>query len=179
MKLEQLTEVVGQAQAWVELRKKEAETAGHSWFARATAEEMEEMKNERFQVSTLEGKASSSGQFDAIIKIKDITESIPTGLEWEIIEEELQFLLSSLSQQKQVLSQLKDLSSATLQNVVQVAPNWEIDQAGGSLYTISGQRLGWAGDLTTGTWTYDSDKGLASASDQNSRALEKILSCEQ
>ncbi len=153
MKLQQLQEVVGKAQAWVDLRKKEAQTAGHSWTARATAEELDEMMNEQYQVTILEGKATSSGQFDAVIKVTDLSDPIPTGLAWEIIENELTFLQSSLTGQKQEAQNMKDRSNAALQNIIQVAPNWEINQASGNSYTISGPRLGWSDDLTSGTWT--------------------------
>ena len=179
LKLQQLMEVVDQARAWVDLRKQEAETAGHSWTARATAEEMSSMKNDQYQVTTLEGKATSSGTFDAVIKVTDLTTSVQAGRFWEDIEEELTFLQSSLSGQKQSSLQIVERANATLQNIIQVAGNWEIDQFNGNTYTISGPRLGWSDDLTTGTWTYNRDTGDATPSDTGSLSLEKILNCEQ
>ena len=170
-----LAQVVTPAQEWVELQEDKAKDRGYTWVAHMTAEGLDKLKNDTYQVTTLRGQGTSSGEFNAEIKVTDLTAVTQAGRDWKDIDDELIFLKSALEKRKQEKVVSRDLAVSTLQSVISYQQNWEIKKINSTTYNFSGPRLGWEGDLTNGKWTYLTDTGEARPIDDWGSALKKVL----
>jgi hypothetical protein len=179
-KLLELEQVVGPALEWIEKQKVELldEHKYGSWHSRVTPESLAQFKNDQYQVTALEllvhGIGTPDQKFDTVIKVMDLSTKIPS--DWETIENELKGRKSILEQQRQITLEAGHLSSSTLLSVIEHSGDWAIQKINSTTYSISGPGLGIAGELTTGNWTYNRASQEIIPSDNQSSALQDILS---
>ncbi len=175
-KLLKLEQVVIPALEWVELQKDQAKTYGASFAAQVNAEGLDKLKNDQYQVTTLEGKGNTSGQFLPLMKVTDrITNST---LEWEKFDSELKSLRDTLTKRRQEKLEAQILSSQILLEIINHREDWQIEKLDDTTYSISGSYLGLADGPSNGKWTYHRDTGEIEPSDSKSTALKKVLTAE-
>jgi hypothetical protein len=179
-KLLKLQQVMVLAQEWIENQKVKLleEYKSGSWHSRVTPESLDKFKNDQYEVTALEltvhGIGTPNQEFDDVIKVMDLATKIPS--DWETIENELKWRQSILEQQRQELLEAGHLSASTLLSVIGHSGDWEIQKINNTTYSISGLGLGMDGELTTGNWTYDRASQKIIPTDNQSSALQDILS---
>ncbi len=179
-KLLKLEQVVGPALEWIEKQKVELldEHKYGSWQSRVKSESLAQFKNDQYQVTALEllvhGIGTPDQEFDTVIRVMDLSTKIPS--DWETIENELKWRKSVLEQQRQIKLEAGHISSSTLLSVIEHSGDWTVQKINSTTYSISGPGLGIAGVLTTGNWTYNRTSQEIIPSDNQSSALQDILS---
>ncbi len=175
-KLLKLEQVITPALEWVERQKDKARTQGASFVSQVNAEGLDKLKNDQYQVTTLEGKGNTSGQFTPIIRVTDLTTN--TTRDWEKFDSELKFLRSTLKEQRQERLAAGILSAQTLLEIINYWEDWDIKKLNETTYSISGPHLGLADGPAKGKWTYYKHTGESKPTDNESAALKKLLAAE-
>ena len=179
-KILKLDQVVTMALEWEAYQKNRAkdEDYAFSWVNAVNPEGLDKLKNDKYQVTMLRGKGTSSGEFTATIRVTDLTLVIKIERNWQDIDNELKTHKALLEQQKQDKLANAELALSTLKSMVQSSETWEIDTVDATTCNVKGNGLGWEGKLTTGIWTYYRNTGELRPSYINSEALRKVLSIE-
>lgn len=176
LKLEQ---VVSPALQWLEFQKTRDFRAG-DWRVSVTPEGLAQLKNDQYGVTKIEFYISQAGSpaadISSTLKVTDLS----TGMiyNWEEIKNTLESTKSSLEQQWQEKLKYRELSTSTLNNVMENWRNWKVKRINQSVYEITGTGLGWADKLVVGAWTYYLDKKELIPADEPSRALQRVLLAE-
>lgn len=175
LKLEQ---VAAPALKWVNYRKTVEYNTGSVWNVRVLDEGLTRLKNDRYQIKTLDFQAiqvrGTEWEFSATIRVLDLA----TGATYDLdaIASELKSLKSSLEKQRQEKLAKRALAIATIKNTVGYVDSWKVESITKNAYRIKGMGLGWAERLTEGQWTYHKDKKSMVPADKPSMALESVLS---
>ena len=178
LKLEQ---VVKPALEWAEYQKELAKekTRGSSWIVSVDSEELDKFKNDQYQVTKLEMLADKIGtedeEFSTTIEVTDLTATVKEKRDWESIDSELKRRKTTIEQRWQTKVEKGQLSITTFTNVIESWENWEVQKLNKTTYSISGNGLGWAEELTAGKWTYYRDRREIIPADKPATALKKIL----
>ena len=181
-KIAKLEQVLAPALKWVEYQKTLNYEKGYGWKKQVSQEGLDKLKNDQYQIVTLESVANldSSGtgwQFSSDIRVMDLkTNEI---YKVDVIKNELKQLKDSLNQQMQEKLDSRALSLSTLKSVLVSAKDWEIQETNDNTYSLSGPGLGWAEKLTTGQWIYQRDKKEMTPANDPSIALGNILSARR
>lgn len=179
-KLMKLDQVIVPALEWIENQKVELldEHKYGSWHTRVTPESLEKFKNDRYEVTALElsvrGIGTPNQEFYTVVKVTDLATKIQS--DWETVQSELKWRQSTLEQRRQIILEAGHLSASTLLSVIENSGGWEIRKINDTTYSISGTGLGVAGELTTGEWTYYRASKQSIPTDNQSSALQNILS---
>jgi hypothetical protein len=179
-KLLELEQVIAPALEWIENQKIEIvkEHRYGSWHSRVTPESLAEFKNDQYEISALEFYARGIGtpnqKFDTVIKVIDLDTKMQS--DWDTVEGELNWRKSTLENSRRAKLNEGQLSSSTLNNVIECLGDWDIHKTGSTTYNIGGPGLGMAGGLTTGNWIYDRVSKEIIPADTQSLALQSVLS---
>ncbi|MCJ7654749.1 MAG: hypothetical protein MUO97_05520 [Dehalococcoidia bacterium] len=181
-KIAKLEQVLAPALKWVEYQKTLNYEGRYGWNKHVTQEGLDKLKNDQYQIVTLESVATldSSGtgwKFSSNIRVKDL-KTLET-YNPDVINNELKQLKDNLNQRMQEKLDTRALSLATLKSVLGSAKDWEIQKINDNTYRLSGPGLGWAEKLTTGQWIYQRDKKEMAPASESSIALEDILSAKR
>ncbi len=176
-KLVALDQVVTPAKIWLD--HQETVSRPGSWDVKVVPEVLEQLKNERYQVTEL-GVIDYPGQIIPEIEVTDL--STNQTYDWKTLQplqDQLASLKNTLEQRRE--AKIKDRNTAieTINNALKYAAAWKTEKINKTTYTISGVGLGWAGKLTDGSWTYYQDKGEMVPRDMQAKDLEAILSAHR
>ncbi|HEX75182.1 MAG TPA: FHA domain-containing protein [Dehalococcoidia bacterium] len=181
-KLLKLEQVVTPALEWVDYQKANTDQylKNSSWIIRVPSGELDQLKNDQYQVTTLEFSVSQvktpQEQSSAVIKVTDLTTK--TVYDWEALDSELEDRKAKLEQRAQARGEKGELAISTFLEVMDCWEDWEVKNTGSNIYSVSGYGLGWADGLTKGRWTYYRDTGEIIPRDSHSEALKKVLVAE-
>lgn len=193
-KLAKLRQVAVPALEWLELQSEELPQKKQegSWRTVVTEDGLSEFKNDQYQISHLEFQARNIGEEEQslsyVIKVADLTTNKENHM--ETIYKELEQKQVNLENKLESIGEKRLLSSWTLNGIIRMWQDWEVEKIDDTRFTVSGPGLGIAGDslptpdleleekLIAGRWTYHRDSREAVPADKQSAALKKILSGE-
>ena len=181
-KLLKLEQVVNPALEWIEYQKAELLNTYQygSWYRRVTAEGLARLKNEQYEVITLEVSVYHIGtpqqELRPVLQIFDVEAQAPC--EWEMTKSELMCRKAALEQEREATLDAARRLTSTLSDVIRHSDGWKIKRVSDDTYSISGYGLGIADELTEGSWIYYQTSRQALPTDARSEALRKIIAGE-
>lgn len=177
-KLLKIEQVAKSALKWVEYQKTKEYQAGSAWNVRVTEEGVAGLKNDRYQIKTLEFEAiqisGNEWQFSSKIRITDVATNETSDL--EAVTTELKNLISSLETQRQAKLASRALCISTIKSIGGYVDDWRVERNNQGTYNLSGSGLGWAEGIAEGQWTYQVDSKEMLPVDNQGTALKSVLS---
>ena len=175
-------QVIVPAQEWIAYQEERAAQDYEvrnlrSWKTRVSGDGLEQFKNERYYITELSFSVSQVGmpqeESNSVIKVADSTSR--ASKDWKLVEGGLKDRKALFEQQRAAKLEKRIACATAFMNCIAHWEDWKIDKPGGDRYRVSGPGLGWANELTAGTWTYSADTEEIEPADSSSQALERIL----
>ena len=194
LELAKLRQVAVPAFEWLELQSEELPQKQQQgdWRIEVSENGLSELKNDLYRISHLEFQAYNIGEeeqsFSYIVKVVNVTNNMEKDL--EAVYEELEQHKVGWEERLASIGDKRLQSSWTLHAVIRLWQEWEVQQIDETTFTISGPGLGISEadpgapgleieeKLVTGQWTYYRHSGEIVPADEQSTALEKIISGE-
>ena len=172
LKLEQ---VLSSALKWVDYQK--AVSRPGKWDIKVTQSGLAQLQNDQYEVTALEVLITRDSltvtESSYTIKIREFpTMQIDDG---NTLHDRLVDSQNLLEQNRKAMVDARDLSVSTMNNILKYINDWKIKKVSGTTYSVSGPGLGWSGQLTSGAWKYDRDKGTLVPDDKQADNLNAII----
>lgn len=174
-KLLKLDQVLTSAFDWVDYQKSVSRPG--KWHVKVLDSGLKQLQNDRYGITSLEADITrdslSVTDCSYVIKVQDfMTTQID---DWNTLKDSLTNSKTTLEQNRQAMADARELSIATVNNMLKYVNDWKIKKVSGATYNVSGPGLGWSETLTDGSWTYDRDKGTLVPNNKPADALNTII----
>jgi len=173
--IQKLQQVLNPALEWIDYQKTISRPG--KWDITVRESGLEQFQNDVFGITQLEVVITRDSlqvvDYTPTIKVIDFrTSQTDNATE----------LLNSLTASKDTLEQnrgnlvtARDLSVATVNNLLKYVNDWKIKKVSGANYNISGPALGWSGQLTSGTWEFNREDGMLLPKDKPAEDLNAVI----
>jgi len=170
-----LDQVLTSAFDWVDYQKSVSRPG--KWHVKVLDSGLKQLQNDRYGITSLEADITrdslSVTDCSYVIKVQDfMTTQID---DWNTLKDSLTNSKTTLEQNRQAMADARELSIATVNNMLKYVNDWKIKKVSGATYNVSGPGLGWSETLTDGSWTYDRDKGTLVPNNKPADALNTII----
>jgi hypothetical protein len=175
VELSKLDQVLTAAFDWIDYQKSVSKPG--KFHIRVLESGLKQLQNDRYGITSLEADITKDSlsvtDCSYVIKVQDfMTTQID---DWNILKDSLTNSKTTLEQNRQAMVDARELSIATINNILKYVNDWKIKKVSGATYNVSGPGLGWSETLTDGSWTYDRDKGTLVPNDEQANDLNTII----
>jgi hypothetical protein len=170
-----LDQVLSPAFKWVDYQKSLSRPG--KWDVKVLQSGLAQLQNDQFEVTSLEAVITrdslSVTDCSYTIKVHDfVTDQTE---DWNILQDSLISSKDTLEQNREAMVEARDLSIATVNNILKYVNDWKIKKVSDANYNISGPGLGWSEQLTDGSWMYNRDEGALVPNDKPAEDLNTII----
>ncbi len=180
-KLVKLNHVVTPCLEWIEIHRADAmqEQKRTSWQYTLDQEELDRLKNDRYQVTKLELKVLNVGlpeqEINQIIEVVDLSVDGSKGRDWMEIKTELETQQDKLETAWDIQIEKSEEAIATMDELIEYWVTCEVKKINSATFTLSGKGMGWSDRFTDGKWTYYRDRNELVPANSYSETLMTVV----
>ena len=173
--IQKLEQVLNPALDWIDYQKSISRPG--KWDVSVRQDGLEQFKNDVYRITQLEVVITRDS-----LQVVDYTPTVKVEDFRTMQTDNATDLLNNLTNSEDTLEQnranmvsARDLSVATINNMLKYVNDWKVKKISGAEYQVVGPALGWTGQLTTGNWEYNRDNGTLLPTDKPAEDLNSVI----